>query len=239
MKKNIRFIKTKVSDDNVYLLLTKCDYCPYFCKDKYISKVRCGKSFNSPNGDNVITSNVRFMIMDNNLVVEDSDTIIPHWCTLSDKMKTEMDSKMIRYKSRGFIYEMLSFFIKGEDKIIPDMYVKHKYGSDELEYNEGGKLYLQNQVINQPIKSNTVSPVYSTPRTFQTYTPPIIKNICSCCGEDKEDVKRNINNGICSDCFIKNNNTLKYNSYINNFRLKRKSDWSKDNFKIINNLIEI
>lgn len=235
MKKNIRFIKTKISDDNAYVLLTKCDYCPHFLKDKSIGKVSCGNSFNSLNNDNIIQSDVRFMLKNNNLVVQDSDTLIPEWCTLSDKMKDEMDKSRIVYKSRGFIYKLISPFSKGVDKIIPDVYIRHKYESDELEYNEEGKIYITNQILkkeNDKIVNNTN---HVTTIPFTNYTKIIDKNICSSCGEDRDDVKRSENDGMCNDCYEKNkfDNMLKYYSFINNFRLKRKSDWSDNKFKII------
>jgi len=243
MKKNIRFIKTKVSSDDTYLILTKCDYCPYFSKDKYIGKLRCGKSYNSPNNDNVISNDVRFTIKNNNLVPEKEGIDIPEWCVLSKKMQDEMNNKRIVYKSQNFIYEFLSPYKKGIDRIMPDGYVELKYESDALVYNEHGQLYFDNQV-----KRNVTTPIDNKPSEYRhlpelfdssTYVSKVESKICSCCGEDKKEVDRSVNFGMCNECFVKNDNNklFKYKSYINNFRLKRKSNWIDDNFKIINNLI--
>lgn len=238
MKKNIRFIKTKVGDDGVYLILTKCDNCPYIAKDVFASKVRCGHSFGSKNRDNVILNDAEFIIKNNN-IENKSDVQIPEWCSLCDRMKDEMDKKLIRYKSDGVIYSLLSFFRKGVDKILPDIYVTRKNRSDELEYNEDGKFFLENQVKLKENENVIIKPLQTFEHNSVVVNNTIQKNICSCCGEGKEEVDRYINDGICNDCLdiIKNDKKVKYRSYINNFRLKRKSTWSKNNFEIINNLI--
>jgi hypothetical protein len=60
--------------------------------------------------------------------------------------------------------------------------------------------------------------------------------ICSICGENKDTVKRKENLGVCEKCLeiYKDNESMKYFAYVNNFRLKRKSTFNKNNFKIIN-----
>lgn len=64
--------------------------------------------------------------------------------------------------------------------------------------------------------------------------------ICSCCGKYDYNVRRKINLGMCSKCFEKysdDDTETKYLVKINNFRLKRKVDYSNKNFKKIENFL--
>jgi len=56
-------------------------------------------------------------------------------------------------------------------------------------------------------------------------------NTCSCCGKSKNNVNRDINMGMCKDCNDVFTNDKKYFIYINNFRLKRKSEYLNKKFK--------
>ena len=225
MRKNIRFIKTKINNEHTYLLLTKCNYCPFLINDKYKGCVKCSKSFDDDDS-NVILDNVRFKIFNNNLVVENVNILIPDWCSISKTKKIEIDTSTVKFKSKSFIYEFLSVHNNNYNKTIPDCYVDFKYESDELCFNDDWLTYV-NQIPPVVERKEIESIKVVTPSTY------VMRSICSCCGELKEGVKRNENNGLCVNCLNDNNEHIKNFIFINNFILKRNSTWSKHEFKII------
>ena len=67
------------------------------------------------------------------------------------------------------------------------------------------------------------------------YSKPIKKyNICSLCGEEDKSVNRNVNHGICDDCWgvSYNNEERKKQSFINNFRMKRGESFEMKTFNL-------
>lgn len=109
-------------------------------------------------------------------------------------------------------------------KIISDKYV---------DYDRMMKLKSTNKINDVSSQKNRFSS--NLPATIEKPKAIIKKDTCSCCGEEKENVKRDVNNGMCSDCFEKYRNDkdkLQF-TFINNFRLKRDSTYSDKTFKII------
>lgn len=67
-----------------------------------------------------------------------------------------------------------------------------------------------------------------------TISTPIVET-CSLCGEEHDTVDRMINNGMCTPCYDlhKDNKDKMNQSFINNFRLKRKINILHEPFKIV------
>ena len=135
------------------------------------------------------------------------DIKLPDWCELS---VLDFDCKLddILYYKKGKLIVGEAFNCPADIDITEDNSIKY---------------VGQNLVKTEYIKIDNAIPT------------PILK-ICSCCGEDKSDVDRTRNEGLCGDCLLllDDTDTNKLNFiYINNFRLKRKSTYLNTDFKIV------
>jgi len=119
---------------------------------------------------------------------------IPNWCLLDDDFYKPLLQKDVIVYKYGEINK-IKYEILNKD-ILNDNYVK----------------YIENKLVTKEKFDNVINE-----NNIQSF-----EKICSNCGKYKEDVNRNENIGMCSDCYsnfkISNDN---YNIYINNFRLKR------------------
>jgi len=180
-------------------------YCNYcpFLKLEHISK----NIYCTNNGKKLIKK-INAYSYSNGYWFPLNDINIPYWCELSfDFFKTLVD-KIVFYKKGSLVISETMNFVSKD--ITNDDHIK----------------YVNNKlVIDYKSKNTTKNPV----------EPIIIKKICSMCGEDKNDVNRNDNMGMCNDCWnrFELDDEKNHFAFINNFRLKRKANYSKESFKKI------
>jgi hypothetical protein len=223
-EKNVRYIRTKVDNNPVCLMLTKCNYCPFFKlmrnEDK---KGICKVYYNLEdiNLSNKIKDIYGYSFSENVYEVI-SDIDIPNWCGLEDKHENIKDLNIyftFEENNNGCEFKVESSDVEKLD-IIGDYILKYSkgYKLTKSSYNKNGYLTKESRDLFNSIISNKY------------------KKICSCCGKEKDNVKRSEHIGMCSECWDKYKlNYKKYKlSYINNFRLKRKVDFSDTEFKLLN-----
>jgi hypothetical protein len=140
------------------------------------------------------------------------DIQIPDWCLNDILFLDVLISKNISYKDGNDIHT---------DKL-------ESLGSMEAQFDDDVE-YDGLKLINK--KSKVKVNGFASGYNYTSYTPPVIKNICSLCGEDKPEVDRKKNLGMCDECNNKQNRDKTDFAYMNNFRLKRKSTYSNLEFK--------
>ena len=202
---NLKFIGTKIDNNNCIMSMTTCNLCPFFdinpkTKKSFCSKEKTIKKLIVPTYSFLYRDGYYYPLL---------DIYIPEWCEL-DKFSTDVLShkEIIYLKSGEVTHDIIDSF-NGFD-IISHRLVK---------YN-GCKLVTDpKKIVNG--------------YNYQYVPLEDIKNYCSFCGQDKSDVDRLKNFGMCESCIeLTKNDEIKLNqAYINNFRLKRKSTYSEFNFK--------
>jgi len=241
--KTIRFIKTKIEDKNAFLIMSKCNLCPYAFVTEGGKRLLCSYHNNT---NTLVKSHLEFK-PDDIFHRSFDDCDIPSWCNLPKNLGDEMNHKIVTYRYCGKLMEDESIYDKENEKPIFETCVV-KGGSDTLRYTDHYKksLKLKERYNTLKEKRNELNLVQNTaiPATVmdsiirynqvQTQTSSFYLNeICSCCGERKESVDRTVNNGMCTECYDNNktNEDIEYNSVINNFRLKRKVSFESKIFK--------
>lgn len=231
---NIRFLKSKVEKDEVYLIMRKCNFCPYLMVDKENYRAVCGNPRKDKSESDTILDNIMYFDGGERPVVLD-DCLIPSFCVLSRNLKDEFENEELKYKKNDVLYIYKSPR-KGDEKILPEAHIcfnsngEFIYSDLYLKYTENKSKYdAKKQERN--LVSNSTLPALT--ETINIIVKPTVK--CSCCGNYKEDVDRKINYGMCIECFehSKTDNVIKHNSIINNFRMKRNKDFIEKNYKII------
>jgi hypothetical protein len=212
MNKNIRYIKTYISNEHKILCLNSCNLCPFLLFDKNNKTVRCSKYTDKITIDNkfysnIINCNINAYSISGPVFLPLSNINIPDWCGLDKDIISANNNIKLYYKT-GFNQST------SVNNILTNLPVESSY---YVNYN--------NKLIKLESNFNKLPAIIE--KTEKTHS---ILNICSCCGNNKNDVDRNNNLGMCNDCWEKhkNNKNIKYYSYVNNFRLKRNSTWIKD-----------
>jgi len=219
MKEN-RYIKTKVDNVPTILNMDSCNLCPFLTFHKESRSARCSSFYSKDTNFNVIDNSVYSYSICGSNCVNMKELDIPKWCGLTNDLDTIMKEKEAYVKSGNNQYETVL-------NVTEDLQV---YSSLFVEFDDK----LNNLThINNRTKTNTL--VY---KPVEKYIPVVVKRECSCCGEDKEEVNRETNSGMCNDCWVlsQHNEETKYFAYINNFRLKRKSTWIKEIPKMLKEL---
>lgn len=233
---NVRFLKTRVDGEDIYMIMNKCNLCPYLMVDKDNYRAVCGNPVKKKEIDDTVNTDIMYYEKGDRVTVLD-DCRIPDFCYLSKNLKDEFDKGTLKVKKNETLY-IYSSERKGNEKILSEVYVcfNEEGGftfSDKFnKYLEAREKYNEKKLEKE---KNTTQNVISKETELFTHTTIIIGDICSCCGEKKESVDRNTNDGMCNECNEKSktNYDLVYNSYINNFRLKRKKEFIEKNFKKI------
>lgn len=214
---NNRYLYTLVENREYILQLSKCNKCPFFNVD--IDKIVCicKKSKENDEYKYLFVDDISF-ITDNikkpKYLLPDKEIDIPDWCELSS------DSNL----PTG---EDISLYYKRENKIIKRK--MYPYTFKNILKIEDDKVYNNDTDFKLSIIVNSVTAKIK--KSKKQY-------VCSACGEKKIGITRKENLGMCLECWDLYNNDFnkKYTSYINNFRLKRKSDFINTEFKMIKEL---
>lgn len=238
-----RYLKSKVENNHAYLILTKCEFCPYFMKNKDTGVIACAFSRNEDLNTNIISNDMKFKF-NGGVWTTETRINIPEWCKLNTNINIEKRKNKIVFKYNGIIHESVSIDDEFKKRlIVPDGYIRYKEYTEDLVYNT----YYNDKVKNRTTTSDNNSetkPIYALPVhnvNTPTYTTSVrvVLNVCSNCGVGKEEVDRNVNDGMCEECYneYKNNKEILYVVRINNFRLKRNSFWSENKFKVVKDLV--
>ena len=225
---NYRYVFTKIDKKPQFLIMSKCNYCPFMINDFHNGDVKCSK-FIDPKSSGIYKNFISFvygyMQKGNSLFKMEALTRIniPYWCNLPDHLTEITPNDAIHTIVDGKLFIESGQNYSDNVQIISD---------DEVMFNREDCESL----ILIPKKGKYIN--YNGGKsTILTNTTTSFKDtrMCSSCGEDKEDVDREKHNGMCINCWakFKRNKKKKYFSYINNFRLKRKESWKNEEYKIV------
>lgn len=213
---NFRFINTLVDGKPHSIYISKCNFCPLFKLDTYFYKAKC-LLFKNPTENIDLDKNTistvggySNRISKNKITryIPIKDIPIPDWCGLVKNYQSLRTSKELYIHTESVGYKLN---ILGDTKErLP--HISEKY----LEFDEYFCLV------------RVVSPV-----TKIGHVDTIKIKKCSLCGKEKEEVNRNEKLGMCNECWEANNfqKEKKHHAFINNFRMKRNSDYSTTLFK--------
>ncbi len=244
MGKNIRFLKTRVDKDDIYMIMHKCDFCPFLMVDKENYRGVCGNPKKDKLIDNTVKKNIMYYEHTNGKITILDECEIPDFCYLSKNLKVEFEKEKLTYKKGEDIY-VLHSPRNGDEKILSEIFIcstetsEFTYSNKYEKYKESKKNYDERKnnttlnVLNDVIETTQIEHTLSLPEHINAITD----KICSCCGEMKKEVDRIINNGMCGECYEYNKIDINVvrNSIINNFRLKRNKNYIEKDFKKIEN----
>lgn len=208
----IKYLITKIDNEPHIVCVSKCNFCPFFSLDEIGFECFCiREERNKPK----YIDKVNCVTYANNKRFTTNEIKRPNWCSLDEFLIGDNINNYMYYRSGKHTISCEKVDNPEQLPIIFDTYLKLSKGN----------IVKDNKKIEK--------------ENFQLIEHKN-KNICSCCGQNKEDVDRNKNMGLCKDCYqdvINNqNDELLSFIYMNNFRLKRKSTYSNLNFKkILNN----
>ena len=223
-----RYARIKNNDKIATFKINGCDSCPMMKFDLKDSMARC-KLYESPNGDDVVDV---FVINSCEEGIVYDKIEIPNWCHLNKSLeelslsstvyRPFLNSVLLSIMSEDEIKNLNSFVIDIEhfknkgDKCITDymlQFVDRTTSKWDKMYDQMGESIRNYVIDNAPKKVN----------------------ICSYCGEDDENIDRNVNFGMCDCCWEihKSDKEIIFKSYINNFRLKRNKSILNKDVKII------
>ena len=221
---SVKYIKTQVDKKPVILTMNSCNLCPLLYYDSDSKTAKCSK-FSTPFkvsklDGNVIPTKINGYSYSKGVYAPLTKIEIPSWCKLSDNINDI--SKVETYvKSSQNTYRVIYDNVK------------------ELELLPYTKVQYDNTNLNLESKSNSnFSSKYGYKNEYKSAYVPPVTNKCSLCGELKNEVDRKTRHGMCNSCFenFNEDENKKYISFINNFRLKRKSTWIENVGKKVVNL---
>lgn len=218
----VRYVYTMIDKKPCYLLMSKCNHCPFLINDFENQEARCGQ-FTNPSSKyehKDFLARVygyiqkRYGTSEMNILTPVS---IPSWCGLPNHIAQITPNDAISYIKDGRLQIDSGQNYANTVQVISDSEVKFS--------SENGESLVRKPKESKYIHYGTKP--YGTPKK-DTHT-------CSSCGKDKKDVNRNKHLGMCGYCWdkFKFSHPRRYNAKINNFRLKRKEDWTKETFKIV------
>jgi hypothetical protein len=226
INKKYRYVFTMVEKRPQFLVMDKCNLCPFLINDFENGNAKCGNFINPKStweDNNYITKVYGYIqkkrgSTDMRILTPIS---IPLWCNLPTHLTEISASDTINYIKDGKLHVdsgqnyactvqiVDSEFVEVDDEDGESL-IHKKEKTTYIHYNKNG------------VKTNNK---YNQKNT----------NVCSSCGEHKEEVDRYNHLGMCDICWNKNkfSHPKRYTAKINNFRLKRKEDWKKDKFKVV------
>jgi len=221
--KTYRYIFTKVDGKPQFLVMRKCNLCPYLINGFKKGEALCGKYINVKSSfvDKNFISKVHGYIQ-RKPGTQNMDILsmvdIPFWCGLPNHLTQISHNGTIHTIKDGKI------FLESGQNYANLVQVKD---ASFVEYDDKHESLITK--VEKP-----------THRNYATSTGSSWKSkyltLCSFCGKEKDEVDRNNHLGMCDSCWDKNkfSHPKRHTSFINNFRLKRKEDWKNETFKIVN-----
>lgn len=223
---NIKYIKTKINGEPKILCMVTCNLCPMLKFNAASRTAFCSKYFCALDviglSHNIISNNIWGYSCYQGVSSPYRDLQIPTWCGLQSHLPIVNTSNQL-YTRTG--HNTYSTEINESTNLAV-------FSSQYIKYDNVLTNLITNRVTNLPMVYNDGSRLLLD--DFGS------SEKCSCCGKLSKDVKRTEHIGMCDNCWDKNDKNIEYFSYINNFRLKRKSTWIKKiDKKIDKELIKI
>lgn len=239
-KLNKKFIRTLVNNKPTFLIMGCCNKCPFFKINSDTKQGSCIK-YSDDEQSNIIRYIYKYIfkyLLGKSLYIPGFDINIPDWCELQEKLTSTVDYN-VYIKNENNVDEVSILENQSTDlAVISDKYVDY----DEFKGRIGlvkNNLYNDFIGINVDKKDNIAEiniPISTSTKTeIEIDNTP--KGICSCCGKLQRNVDRNIQLGMCIECWIdyKWNRKIKLKSFMNNFRLKRNIQYI-DKIKVVDDL---
>lgn len=224
---SIKYIGTKIDNKSAIMGLSTCNMCPFLYFESHSKSAFC----KNPREEHLTKKHIMVCysyMYNDGYHYPLNEVSIPDWCQLSNMVVDILGAKKISYQDSGDVHtDTITSF--GEFHIYADKKLKFKGCKLETKFAPDNK---DNTTTQKSLPERTT---YSAP------IPVVKKEVCSLCGESKEDVDRTKKLGMCEKCWKKiskkKDNDKIYFAYMNNFRLKRKSTYSESDFKkIVNNI---
>lgn len=242
-KGNRRYIITEISGQNRIFYMNKCNFCPFFKISAFNKMSKCDhkETFNED------IEHIRAYTFGGKkgkyIPLGVIDT--PNFCKLPTMVSDIITEDMVN-----------------KIQIISDKYVEFDENFNLVKTDSINFVSSQKNTFNQLIcdsennisKKSTSNTTVETPQTVEekddpiptktepsctqrNYNRPIYKIFerCSCCGKMYKSVERYKNDGMCETCietYSDDEEKVQF-AKMNNFRLKRKSDFSEIKYKII------
>jgi len=213
-KSNKRYLYTKIDNCPQFLVMDKCNLCPFLINDFKGGHALCSK-FEHPesiceNKNHIsVVSSYRHKKSSNQNFHILTQVDIPFWCELPDHLTKVTYNDEINYIKGGELVKESNHNYSNMIRLINMEFVKY---DDDYE---------------------TLISVYDVDSTKST-TPIKNTEVCSMCGEDKEDVDKNEHYGMCNGCWelYHDNDEKKKQAFINNFRMKRGKDFKLESYNL-------
>lgn len=256
----MKFLRSYYKNKKVIMTIDGCQNCPLIRFNEDMMMSTCRVFLDKVKNENVLDD---WVVSYNTFGTIFDKIKIPSWCELPDTMVDMFSYKhtfkptpiTIQCSSSDeeddFNLEIISIKkLKEENQnIIYKILNENKYngknnnGENDEDYPFKTDVDYINNFINTKNNfddeydewdNNMGGSGITNPFDRVTETTPIIE-ICSLCGEEHDTVNRTINNGMCTSCYDlhKNNKDKMNQSFINNFRLKRKINILHEPFKIV------
>lgn len=249
-----RFIKTYHKNETVIKRVLSCTTCPlmkYYVDDKAcVCRQFSSKSTDKGGLTNVIR---RFVVKYDKETGKISQKLeIPDWCGLDKTIISSYYNEDI-YRISEKSINIMRIITTSEIKVI-DSHNNRQVNIDLEALINDHKYDRYSQDYESTIKTSNYSIASNIRRAVQRENEDRCSfddflerqrrlnkqteekkdtDKCSLCGEDSKTVKRNERLGMCDKCWEESNDDTKRKAFINNFRLKRKVDFSDKSFKPI------
>lgn len=231
MSKYIRIIKDFGGVKKpVVARINTCNYCPLMLFNPNISTVNC-RGFKNESYDNIIDGFVM-----NNIGHQLLDKInIPIWCKLPNNI-----FELTEIQKTYFVKEH-TFIVSREAFLAPSTIIDSSFLSnfgEEVKEDSTDFLSFMKKNAKESIKNSFKDFKFDfndldNDRIIESKI--IVGEKCSLCGEEKTEITRNKNIGMCDECFNinKDNDEQIKIAFINNFRLKRGVKLIINNLKMV------
>jgi hypothetical protein len=239
----MKFLRSYYKNKKVIMAIDGCHNCPLMRLNGDTTMCTCRIFIDKRKNENVVDD---WAINYNSFGTTFDSIKIPKWCELPDTMtdmffykftyrpnptSIEVSSsddnndynldvvsiRLLKKENINIIYKILN---DNQNTPNDDDFDEYPF-KDELDYINNFH-YLQDGFENEDSNNNGVIIE--------------LEETCSLCGENHATVDRIVNNGMCDPCYdlYKDDKTKMNQSYINNFRLKRKVNILHEPFKMVN-----
>jgi hypothetical protein len=237
-----KYLKTLDKEGNLVIhKIFGCEDCILMSYNNNTSQCKCRCFANEK--DNILFDFIIIFYNDGEYVYEHIE--IPKWCGLSNSLDDVSDSKFFISNNDSKIYVLNKIVYKSDEIkfLLPRRTFDHinykdifsfKVLAEDISYVLNYKSQSIDNIINKlNIIDNTNIIIKEDNSNIKKIE--IKLDICSSCGEQKENVDRNVNLGMCIDCWNQNNNdeTIKKQTFIKNFRLKRQCIFTNEQYKLV------
>jgi len=231
---NHRYVYTMVDKRPQFLIMDKCNFCPFLINDMKNGAALCGKFINpasileEKNYISKVYGYVQKIYQRNEMNIL-TQVDIPSWCNLPDHLSEISPNDNINYVKDGKLNVECGQNYSNAVQIIDVNEVQYDLDGEKIILKPKQPTYINYGKDGKRFTSDDSIPANPS----ESSTAVIDGEVCSMCGEEKEDVNREIRLGMCDDCWSKSkfSHPKRYTAKINNFRLKRKEDWVGEDYK--------